>query len=330
MLMSLLNVIVGVKQVRILYLFIVLAPSFNVFANVVVDLTKIEEGQHKLVNWQSLPVLIFHRTENQIEQLHLRGNRAINQAPVEFYARRYGNSVANAIKKGEHFNRKVLRSFDSSWFVVIGSSPEAGVRLRVYGDENVIMDPMDGTFYDLTGRVVDNLSTKKDLPIPDYKITNQSLIIYTKPSVNDKDYSQGKVNPNDLPKKQILDALDWNKLKLAEEILANHPKTMNDSEVNMRILVSATIYGDKELLEKALKYGADINILFNNNSTPLNTALMTNHMDIAKYLIDSGATIQKVCHPIHKKRCSTPTLEMAKMIEGTEALIRKWIKNQEN
>ncbi|NQY65333.1 MAG: ankyrin repeat domain-containing protein [Alteromonadaceae bacterium] len=313
---------------KILYLIIVLATSFNVFANVVVDLSKIEEGQYQFVNWHNLPVLIFHRTENQIEQLHLSANKTINQIPLEFYARRYGNDVANAIKKGEHFNRKQLRSFDGRWFVAIGSSPEVGVRLRVYGDESAIMDPMDGTFYDLTGRVVDKLSTKKDLSIPDYKISNQSLIIYTKPSVNDIDFSQGKVKPNDLPEKQIVDALNWKKFKLAGEILDNHPKAINDSEVNMTILVAATIYGDKELLEKALKYGADINILFKNNSTPLNTALMSNHMDIAKYLIDSGASTQKVCHPKHKNRCSTPTLEMAKMIEGTEGLIRKWIKNQ--
>lgn len=299
--------------------------SFNTFSDVVVDLSKIGEGQYKIVDWQNLRVIVFHRTESQIKQLNLSTNRAAKPASTAFYARLYGNAMANALRRGEQLNEKQLRSFDDKWFVAIGFSPESGAALRVYENESVLMDPSDGILYDLTGRVIDDSSTKRDLSIPEYKVSDQSLTIYIKPSSNDIDYSEGRVNRSDPPEKQVIDAINWRKFQLAKVILDTHPNIINSLEVNVAILAVATIYGDKELLEKAIKYGGNVNVLFKNNSTPLNTALISNHMDVAKYLVNNGASLQKICHPKYPTRCSTSTWEVAKMIEGVEADLEKWV-----
>ncbi|MFD2167651.1 ankyrin repeat domain-containing protein [Thalassotalea euphylliae] len=311
---------------KIIYLVIFLATSFDCFADVVVDLSRIKEGEYQFVNWQNLPVLVYHRTREQIELLNTSTDKAVNLASNDFYARRYGNTVANGLLRGEQFNQYRLRSSYDKWFVAIGASPEIGVKLRIKSDKNAIMNPMDGSLYDLTGRVIGNSLNKKDLSIPSYTISDQSLIIFTKSLPDDIDFSEGKINSKDQPEKQIVDALSWKKFELVGEILDQNPSIIKNSEVNLAVLVAATTYGDKELLKKAINYGAEINIVFRNKSTPLNTALISNYLDMAKYLIESGAKTESFCQPTDCKFCSTPTLEIAKMMEDTEQLVMQWLK----
>lgn len=312
---------------REIFLCCVFFFSCNAFSDVVVNLSKIKDGQYEIVNWQNLPIIVFHRTENQIKHLKLNIERPVIPASPMVYERLYGPSIAGALKQGDDMNKSHLRSLDEKWLIVIGFAPESGVALRVYGSKGVLMDPTDGTVYDLTGRVVDKSSNKKDLSVPEYKLSAQTLTIFTKP--DQIDYVKNIVNPKDSPEKQVIDLLTGKEFKWAKTLINSHPTVVNNSKVNTAVLAVATIYGDKELLEIAIKHGAKINILLGNNSTPLNTALISDHMDIAEYLIKNGASIHKLCDPKNVDRCSTPTLEVARMIEGTEAIVKKWIREQE-
>lgn len=311
----------GVSSLRKIFIFIVTIISFSASADVVVDLSKIKVGQYEIVNWNNLPVIVFHRTENQIQYLKLKIDRPTNTASESIYAKFYGEFIASALLEGDDINKKHMRSLDEKWFVVIGFAPESGVALRVH--ESALMDPTDGTFYDLTGRVVDESSNKKDLSMPKYKIYDEKLTIFT--SSGDITPPRSSVNSKDLPEKQIIDSISLKEFKIAKSLIIAHPYIVKIPKINTAILAAATIYGDKELLETAIKNGANINVLFENNSTPLNTALVLNNMDVAEYLIKNGASLQIVCHPKYPTRCSTPTLEVAKMIEGTEAIVKKWI-----
>ena len=86
---------------RKIFIFIVTIISFSASADVVVDLSKIKVGQYEIVNWNNLPVIVFHRTENQIQYLKLKIDRPTNTASESIYAKFYGEFIASALLEGD-------------------------------------------------------------------------------------------------------------------------------------------------------------------------------------------------------------------------------------
>lgn len=310
----------GMRKILVLLMCI---ASPNAFCDTSFDLSTIKEGQYDSVTWKNLPIFIFHRTQSQIEHLSRTSTRAANTAPSK-YKRMYGIAIASAVEKGNEANSNGLRSLDDKWFIVLGHSPEIGVILRVYVNEGVMMDPSDGTHYDLTGRVIDKNSTKKDLSIPHYEISGNNLTIFD--GMSDEEVRKSIENFQGTLEEKVQYVISNNDYDTLNTMLNQNPTLIKSANVNLMVLVAVTIYGEKEVLDTAIKNGADINIVFKNGTTPLISALMADNIEIAEHLFRNGASIERFCDKNDPTRCSAPTLAVAKNIPGAEEVVKSWMQ----
>ncbi len=136
-----------------------------------VDIGEIGPGDHAIVAWRGLPVIIMRRTNAE-----MAASRAV---PLDILADRYArNEGLSAETPATDANRTLAAA--PQWLVLIGVNPKSGCRLRVV-DENVrfndetFLCPCDGSRFDALGRVRAG-PARTNLRVPVYRLIDPSRL----------------------------------------------------------------------------------------------------------------------------------------------------------
>jgi ubiquinol-cytochrome c reductase iron-sulfur subunit len=154
-----------------------LGPSEKVMASnplLVVDVSKISEGEAKVFEWNGLPVIVLHRSESQLKQLN----------ELEKYRDHDGllTSVPDPDPEGLILK---YRSIKPQYFVVYGWTGNAIQCSSLYTPELYNYPMINGGFeemcrgawHDITGRLMKGSWPQGgDLPIPPYEFIDDTTI----------------------------------------------------------------------------------------------------------------------------------------------------------
>jgi ubiquinol-cytochrome c reductase iron-sulfur subunit len=138
---------------------------------IVVDLAPIAVGQEVTVAWNGLPIIIRHRTQNEID-------RARNGS-VEHLVDRFARSAALA-ETAPATDDNRIRPGHPEWLVLVGICTHLGCRLTnedVTGGEEVgWFCPCHAARFDRAGRVLSG-PARTNLAVPPYKFIATSRIV---------------------------------------------------------------------------------------------------------------------------------------------------------
>lgn len=152
-----------------------LGPSERTMAGVpflIIDVSKIPEGEAKLFEWNGLPVVVLHRTKEQLEEL------------TEIQKYRDHKNLITVIPDPEGLIYR-YRSVKPQYFVVYGWTGNAIQCGSVYTSEfynyrtikGGFSEACRGAWHDVTGRLLKGSWTEGgDLPIPPYEFIDDKTI----------------------------------------------------------------------------------------------------------------------------------------------------------
>lgn len=138
-----------------------------------VDISHLQPGDVEFVNWENRPIVIYRRTEADIEQLGAPGQRLLDAA-----------SVSSEQPQGLNND---FRSPLPEWFVAIGLGTGHGCTLELLpaSEELFQRKAWTGGFvdscgkdrYDFAGRVYDGQYATRNLTVPLYSVEENTLIL---------------------------------------------------------------------------------------------------------------------------------------------------------
>ncbi len=148
------------------------ARSLAEGAPVDVDISKLEPGQMITISWRSRPVLIVHRSQEQLERLPTLNDRL----------RDPDSQAAQQLPQ----YRNIYRSIKPAYLVIVGICTHLGC-IPTYRPQISPEDlgpewqggffcPCHGSRYDLSGRVYDGSPAPYNLPVPPHFYLSDSVL----------------------------------------------------------------------------------------------------------------------------------------------------------
>jgi ubiquinol-cytochrome c reductase iron-sulfur subunit len=138
---------------------------------VVVDLAPIAVGQEVTVGWNALPIIVRHRTQNEID-------RARNGS-VENLVDRFARNAALAERAPASDDNRA-RPGHPEWLVLVGICTHLGCRLTndafVTGEDIGWFCPCHAARFDRAGRVLSG-PARTNLAVPPYKFIAANRIV---------------------------------------------------------------------------------------------------------------------------------------------------------
>ncbi len=148
-------------------------PESRVIPTQRVQIGSMQPGEVRQVLWEGRPVLVYHRTADDIA--------ALNQANPDLL------DAESADSRQPAWAKNALRSKLPEYFVSIGVGTDFScpVGLLVASDEAFMSQPWMGGFvdecrgarYDLAGRVYQGQYADENLIVPDYRIDGDVLVL---------------------------------------------------------------------------------------------------------------------------------------------------------
>ncbi len=148
-------------------------PDSKVVPTKVVDIAGIRAGEVRIVLWEGRPVLIYHRTNQQLQALKAADPRLLDATST--------NSIQPAWAKNEQ------RSSVPEYFISIGVGTDFSCPIDVLpASEQPFMgqswgggfiDECRGARYDFAGRVYSGQYAEQNLIVPEYRINGKVLIL---------------------------------------------------------------------------------------------------------------------------------------------------------
>lgn len=137
-----------------------------------VELAQVKPGELLHLLWDGRPVIVLHRTDDQIV--------ALNSTEIRLQDPHSENS------RQPETLRNATRSSDPRWFVALASGTDLGCSIN-YIPQSVsvgttvlrgaFQDSCRGSYYDLAGRVLANQSAETNLTVPDYRLDQSAVIL---------------------------------------------------------------------------------------------------------------------------------------------------------
>jgi len=163
--------------VGILYVFLSMMfssdPDSRVIPTKVVDISGMRTGEIRMVLWEGRPVLIYHRTNQQVQALQAADSRLLDANST--------NSRQPSWAKNEQ------RSSLPEYFISIGVGTDFScpINLLPASEEPFMGQPWSGGFvddcrgarYDFAGRVYSGQYADQNLIVPGYRIKDTVLVL---------------------------------------------------------------------------------------------------------------------------------------------------------
>ena len=282
-------------------LFLLVFSQFSISGNLTVELSTIREGQIKKLDLNGFPVMIHHRTKEQIESIEQTNYKNlikdVRYISYQNIARSHGHEYASKIMD---FTEAYITK-DNSY---MSEQPEYGVYsfvspilgCAVYEDENGFTDPCKLAKFDYTGRVV---SPKKyehlRLLIPPYKIEGNILTFlddYKAQKIID--FTPDILSMKEPPIERAIYAVVWDRLDILKKIVAKYPEVLTQTNSNGTTLLHASA-SELSTLEYLLSFKlVNVNAINDSNYTPLQISLLIQNIENAKLLVKNGATMDSI------------------------------------
>lgn len=148
-------------------------PDAQVVQSKIVDIGGMRAGDERIVLWEGRPILIYYRTDEQIEALAQADQRLLDEQSAK--------STQPAWAKN------ALRSRNPSYFVSLGVGTDFScpIKLLRASEQHFMNKPWVGGFtdecrgarYDFSGRVYRGQYADENLIIPQYRIKEDVLIL---------------------------------------------------------------------------------------------------------------------------------------------------------
>jgi len=167
----------GVGFVAILYVvFSVMFssdPDSRSFPTKVVDIGGMRPGEFRTVLWEGRPILIYHRTAEQVQALQTTDPRLLDEKSEK--------------SRQPQWAQNKLRSSESAFFVSIGVGTDFSCPISLLVASTALfmdqpwgggyVDECRGARYDFAGRVYSGQYADENLIVPGYRIEANSLIL---------------------------------------------------------------------------------------------------------------------------------------------------------
>jgi ubiquinol-cytochrome c reductase iron-sulfur subunit len=139
-----------------------------------VDVTALTEDSALLIEWFDKPLIVARRSVASEAMLAAMDADDLRD-PLS----------ANSVQPAAAAN--VYRSGTSGWFVAIGIGTSSGCALRF--DQSGVsaeagaafIDQCDGSRYDFAGRALNGSPARKNIPVPEWRLEGDSIIVSTAP-----------------------------------------------------------------------------------------------------------------------------------------------------
>jgi len=148
-------------------------PASRVVPTKVVDIGGLRAGEVRMVLWEGRPVLIYHRTDEQVQALNKPDARLLD--------------AESAQSSQPSWAKNAQRSRQSDYFISIGvgSDFSCPVGLLPASAQPFMSQPWAGGFvdecrgsrYDFSGRVFSGQYAQENLVVPSYRIKDDVLIL---------------------------------------------------------------------------------------------------------------------------------------------------------
>ena len=264
-----------------------------------ISIASLRSGQLMTVEYVDMPVWIYRRTIKDIESLQKDGNSSLAdpksknlQSSIEaaydssssYVWGRLLSSIEAAYDSSSSYvwgrlllvdqiEKTQYRSLKEETFVVGGWSPYSGCVLTFYPPENrdntntVFYDPCTGASFDAAGRVFKGMLSGNsegnyasyNLYIPPYQFKNDTSLFV------------GLTESKRFPEIDVSNKRRYVGMKPTEK------------------LITACKYNDLEIVEMALKEGANVNYSAIGKVSPMDAAIIGSSMSVIELLIANGA-----------------------------------------
>lgn len=149
------------------------AKTKAIGAPVEVDLSDLQPGQRKIIQWQGKPVFIFRRTAESLEQLANPGPQVKDPQSEE--------------NQQPEYARNIYRSIKPEYLIMLGLCTHLGCSPTYVAadDEHDLGSdwkggffcPCHGTQFDLAGRVFKNFPAPTNIIIPPHKYLTDTRVL---------------------------------------------------------------------------------------------------------------------------------------------------------
>jgi ubiquinol-cytochrome c reductase iron-sulfur subunit len=138
-----------------------------------VDVSQMQVGEAMFLNWEGRPVLIYRRQNSEFSTLRIRDERLLDPSSE------HSDQPPDALN--------AYRSVQPDWFVAIALGTDQGCSLThlTANDSQFQKQSWRGGFidscrksrYDLSGRVYESQYATRNLVVPPYRISGETIIL---------------------------------------------------------------------------------------------------------------------------------------------------------
>jgi len=311
------------KIVQILISFLIVwsssAPADNKllpprFKDVVVNIEKLELGQHLAVLWGRYTVWILRRTNDDIKNL-INLDRTLLAAPngenlQEQFTKAFDNhpKLPNLLELDQlALEKNIFRSYREDILVIINMSPYSGCLLihepierkkPKIGWIGGFIDPCAKVTFDIAGHIFQNKSLKKyyNLYIPPHQFIDKNTILI---GVGNRNISNTNYEPvidydSLSPTRRLIEAAKRGKIKIVKQLLDFGIPIESSIGPNITALLVASLKGNNEIIKLLLDRGADVNKSNKYGFSPLHAAISGYRIETVKILISRGANVNSL------------------------------------
>jgi len=149
------------------------SPDERIFETRSIPLEGQEPGAAEWYNWNGRPILVLHRSPEQLAALSLHESEL--------------QDADSARSRQPDFAKNQHRSRDDTWFVAIAAGTDFSCAIEYLAPTTEVfrdlpwsggfVDACRGARYDVAGRVYSGQHAKKNLSIPTYRIEGSQLIL---------------------------------------------------------------------------------------------------------------------------------------------------------
>lgn len=297
-----------------------------------IDLRTIAPGEVKTVSWQGWPVIVLHRTPQQIRELRDADAKALGDPDgsefdslIRKEAQSIGNRFANLLLLDQaRLEHMPLRSIRDDIFVAINTSPYIGCSTQYVpiADEHApadwrggFIDPCRSDRYDLAGRVLKGHTfiNNWNLLIPPHVFVDDHTLVIglgdPPRAVPTTDFLPAIDYPALAPLERLIVATRYGRLDIAQDVLRSGVDVNGRNTKGITPLFEAVVQDHAEIAELLLSSGASPGRSFAHGLTPICLALLSGHIDSLRVLIKHGANVQR--NPGINPNCNTTPLILA-------------------